>query len=296
MPGTKDENSLYDEAAELFMLLQDAPEDEDLCVRRDVFLARGPDAQEAYRKVEMVFAGVRQSNRKTKPVPIILFLAMLLGVGVWAYDPVRVQLLADIRASDAPRLVTLASDDKAALDALSALDDQSDDNVRRFEVLRGTAFFDVVQQERPFIVAVRDVKVRTLGTAFETALLGQSVLVSVEHGAVEVSQGDQIWQLDQGQALFVRQKGAPEMARMDTDQIAAWRNDALIVDGMTLRDAVAILDRRLPGSVTVFGEIGDLRVTGGFDLSEPEAVLRVLAETAGARVTGLGPLGYILRK
>ena len=83
---------------------------------------------------------------------------------------------------------------------------------------------------------------------------------------------------------------------MDTDQIAAWRNDALIVDGMTLRDAVAILDRRLPGSVTVFGEIGDLRVTGGFDLSEPEAVLRVLAETAGARLTGLGPLGYILRK
>ena len=49
MPGTKNENSLYDEAAELFMLLQDAPEDEDLCVRRDVFLARGPDAQEAYR-------------------------------------------------------------------------------------------------------------------------------------------------------------------------------------------------------------------------------------------------------
>ena len=244
----------------------------------------------------MVFAGVRQSNRKAKPVPIILFLAMLLGVGVWAYDPVRVQLLADIRASDAPRLVTLASDDKAALDALSALDDQSDDTVRRFEVLRGTAFFDVVQQERPFIVAVRDGKVRKLGTAFETALLGQSVLVSVEHGSVEVSQGDQIWRLDQGQALFVRQKGAPEMARMDTDQIAAWRNDALIVDGMTLRDAVAILDRRLPGSVTVFGEIGDLRMTGGFDLSEPEAVLRVLAETAGARLTGLGPLGYILRK
>ena len=168
MPGTKGENSLYDEAAELFMLLQDAPEDEDLCVRRDVFLARGPDAQEAYRKVEMIFAGVRQSNRKTKPVPIILFLAMLLGVGVWAYDPVRVQLLADIQASDAPRLVTLESDDKAALDALSALDDQSDDTVRRFEVLRGTAFFDVVQQERPFIVAVRDVKVRTLGTAIET--------------------------------------------------------------------------------------------------------------------------------
>ncbi|MEM6587381.1 MAG: FecR domain-containing protein [Pseudomonadota bacterium] len=296
MQGNEEDNSLYDEAAELFMLLQDTPDDEDLCRKRAMFLASGREAQDAYRKVEKVFVGVRQSKRNTKPVPLIAFLALLLGTGFVVYEPVRVQLLADIQSSDEPRSVTLASDDDAALDARSAIDDQSDDAVRQFEVLRGTAFFDVEKQERPFIVAIRDVRVRTLGTAFETALLDDSVLVSVEEGAVEVSQRDRVWRLDPGQALYVRKDGAVETARLPTDHVAAWRNDTLTVDGMTLRDAVAIVGRRVQGSVAVFGAIGDLRVTGGFDLSDPEAVLQVLAETAGARITSIGPLGYVIRE
>lgn len=296
MQGTDKHNSLYDEAAELFMLLQDAPDDEGLRQRRDAFLAQGAEAQAAFRKVELVFAGVRQSQRKTKPLSVIVFLAMLMAAGGWGYEPIRVQLLADIRTTTQPKIVALAGDDEAALDAGSAVDDQSDQTVRQFEVLRGTAFFDVAKQDRPFIVSARDVQVRTLGTSFETALLGASVFVSVQEGAVEVSQGDAVWRLDPGQALYLRPDGAADRMHLQTDQIAAWRNDTLTVDGMTLREAIAIVDRRLPGSVTVLGDIGELRVTGGFDLSVPETTLRLLAQTAGGRITGLGPLGYLVRK
>ncbi|MEM6906197.1 MAG: FecR domain-containing protein [Pseudomonadota bacterium] len=283
MADPKDE-ALIDEAAEIFLALREAPEDGEALARRAAFLSRGPAAARAWNRVARVWgAGARGTRRGRKGGLVLLLLAGLLGAALW--PTAELWLRADRIAGDVPQQMVLVSGDRADLDAGSALIDQSEGATRDVTLLEGAAFFDVeTRPDRPFVVRTGEVSVTVLGTQFEVSEGGGAISVAVLEGAVSVDGGTGLQRLAPGQRFSLTPGGAGVIEAIDPATIAAWRQNRLFANNQSFAEVAAAIDRRMPGSVVIVGEIGAARVSGSFDLSRPRSALRALAAVEGAEV------------
>ena len=297
MTSDKSDTALLDEAAMLFLALSEDPDNPELAKDRDAFLARGKAERAAYRKIETgwVVSGGRTRSR----TPLVFAILGALGAATYlASEPVFVRLTADFSTSKTAQITTLASGDVAHLDASSAVVDGTEDGTRKVKLLRGSAFFDVVSDGRPFIVALGEAEVSVRGTAFETAYLPDGLSVSVTEGIVYVRVEDMTWQLEAGQSLTWSQENGVSNDIIPVEDIASWRTDQLVAEDMSIDRVVDILERRLPGSVMVVGrDLSETRVSGTFDLDDPHAALRSLALIANARyVSGMPFVSVLMAK
>ncbi|MEM6480897.1 MAG: FecR domain-containing protein [Pseudomonadota bacterium] len=290
----QDQTELLEEAAMIFLAVSEDPENSKLVAERDTFLAKSEAHRHAYRKVE---TGWRVSGGRTPSrLPIIVpFILTLFAASYFTWDPLRIALTADFSTSTQDRLSTLGSGDLAHLDAGSAIADDTRFDTRSIDLLRGSAFFDVVPDERPFVVSAGPVEITVVGTAFETTLTPDGVAVSVAEGIVEVTGKDLIWELEAGDYLFLRDDGTVEERRIAVSDVATWRSDQLVVNDMSIRQVAAMLDRRMKGRVLVLGGTwANARVSGTFDLEDPVAALKTLAVIGNARLINGAPALSVL--
>jgi transmembrane sensor len=112
----------------------------------------------------------------------------------------------------------------------SAIRTNFNDKLRRIDLLRGEALFDVTKDAaRPFVVVAGEVRVRAVGTSFTVrARDNGQVNVLVREGVVEVSRGPrgQPLRLAAGTATRVDSAGefrATPVAVDAVDRAMAWR-------------------------------------------------------------------------
>ncbi|MEM7236892.1 MAG: FecR domain-containing protein [Pseudomonadota bacterium] len=280
---------LVEEATDLFLRMQDDPTDQRLIAERADFLARGETEQQIWKNVLKAWkgAGARRGPKSSLMIACIAFLA---GVIYLSAGPLRTAYLADHSAGSGPKQVMLSSGDIADLDASSAIIDDTDGAERRVEVLDGAAFFDVGSASKPFVADLGALSIRVVGTAFETAWLGDAVSVSVAEGRVEVQSSDQTWTLASGDRLRWSGDGGGALDRVDPADVASWRGGPFIADGVTFKYATSVIDRRLPGRVVVIGDaLARSEVVGVIDLSDPLLALRTLAAARSATLIAMPP-------
>lgn len=159
---------------------------------------------------------------------------------------------------------------------------------RQVRLLSGEAFFDVKpDSSRPFRVLARDVETTVVGTSFDVRLSEDGVVVSVEHGVVRVGTQDE---LRAGQAVRVTSNGKASRVAVSSDTIAAWRDGQLVAQNVPLREAVDRVRRYFAGSIVLASaSLGDRRITGAYNLADPEDALRAIAQAHGARVRRIAP-------
>ncbi|MEM9911593.1 MAG: FecR domain-containing protein [Pseudomonadota bacterium] len=291
----KRREQLMREAAEIFFELRNDPDNSELQARRDEFLVRGKAERETYDHLLKTWkaSGVMRAPKRLRSV--LLFLCGLTGATALAYDPVRIAVLSDLSTSGTPEQSTLASGDVAFLDADTALVDDTDGQARAVELLDGAAFFAVESDPRPFTVEVGDVRVRVVGTEFETAFVEDTVLIGVAEGQVNISLRDQSWQLTAGEQFTWSDDFGAVIDERDITLMASWREDRLIVDGLSFGQAADIIERRLSGRVVFTNAtLRNTPVAGIVDLSDPLVALRILAELSGARVYHAPGIGRVI--
>ena len=260
---------LLDEAADLFLRLRQSPDDPTLLQQRDRFLARGAAEQAAYGQIADAWT-VTGGKKRSKPI-LPLVLIGFLGLSLWSSAPdARVLWVADHMTARQPQEITLSSGDIAHLDAQTAIEDNSDEVRRDINLLRGAGYFEITPDSRPFSVTIGGLTVTALGTEFETAFIEDAIHVAVFEGRVSVSYENVAREVGAGAKLVWSATGGSAIAPATLHDIAPWRNDALVVDGMTFAEVAAILERRLRGSVRVIGQdLAKRQVTGRYDLSRP---------------------------
>lgn len=279
----QDEKQLVREATRIFLRLRNAPEDPDILTERDRFLARGEEERRTYQEIVRAWQATGQKPPSKTPV-VLIALMLLSGSLFFAQKPLRVALLADFSTDRASQQVSLSSGDRVDLDAATAIIDETDGDLRHVTLMQGAAFFDVEPSETPFVVEIDEVLVRVLGTSFETAYLDDSVLISVNEGVVEVVLDTQTWTLEAGEQLRLSGE-AQNLEDVDPVEVALWRRDRLVADGLTFADVADIIHRRLPGDVFIYDQtLAEARISGGVDLSDPKSALRALAAAEGARL------------
>lgn len=177
-------------------------------------------------------------------------------------------------------------------DSAIALDFHPD--IRRIELIGGMSFFDVGHEaKRPFQVTSGELAATARGTAFDISSDAGVVTVEVDSGVVEVeaasSPGARAMLLRDGEWMaYDTAAGAVSRGRRNTGQIGAWRDRLVIADQEAVASLVARIGRWLPGRIVIAApELRTQRVSGIFDLNDPERALQAVVHPAGGHVRRL---------
>lgn len=232
------------------------------------------------------------------------FVAML-GLVTFAVLPDAViRWQADYRTTIAQsRSVVLEDGSIVQLAADSALKVEFSAGRRDVTLLKGEAFFTVTRNaERPFIVNAQGVGITVLGTEFDVKLDNFSTQVSLASGAVKASLGDgdeaRMQSLVPGERLTVeRQTGSMRVDSIATDDIGTWRNGRLFVIDASVGAVVENIQRYHTAWIAIPDrDLAQTRVTGIYDLSDPDQALAALVSPFGGKVRHVTGFGRIISR
>ncbi|GGA87731.1 histidine kinase [Brucella endophytica] len=208
-----------------------------------------------------------------------------------------------VTATGENRTIALSDGSTVQLGGGSAIKLGFTDGRREVELLAGEAFFDVRHMaDKPFIVEAGGVKVEVLGTAFDVRLAAQTADVALARGSVKASfatggrRSEET--LSPGQMLVIdRETGGMKISTVAVEDIGAWRGGNLHVVDAAIGSVVERLRRYHSGWIVLSDPaLADERVTGVYDLRDPDRALRALVAPYGGVVHEVTPLARIISR
>ncbi|MBO1324464.1 FecR domain-containing protein [Acetobacter sp. TBRC 12305] len=301
-------------AADWYLFLREDPDDRDLKIQFERWLNEDPAHAAAWARMNATATRIVTAHetlhgpapagtplsapvrrRAIRPSPRfflpIAACAAICALAVLNGPDLLVALRADyVTPVGATRAIRLADGSAVTLGPRSAIAVKMTPDGRHVRLLRGEALFDVHHDaERPFSVQAEDVETTDIGTVFDVRMQRNATTVAVRQGAVHVRQpGRADRDLQPGQ--WIRISGDITTGTMPIDAIGAWRTGTLIANDQTVSDVIAAL-RPWTGARIVLTSraLGEQRVTGTYDLHQPEASLRLIVGPYGGRVTPITP-------
>lgn len=197
------------------------------------------------------------------------------------------------------RVVQLADGSRITLAAQTAVNIDYQGTERRVELVRGEALFEVAHDaRRPFQVNIGAASVRVLGTVFDVALSTAGLKVEVREGAVGVRATEQSWRLAAGQRLWLETRdGRAQQSAIATDEVASWVAGQQFFENARVSDVVEQLRRYQHGWIIIGNDaLGQQRVTGLYDLRDPQRALQALMAPLGGHVAHYSALLTVLEE
>ena len=227
----------------------------------------------------------RSSNRGFSISTMAAAAIALLVVGV--------ALVADWPAGDdryatrigEQRKLMLADESRVILDTDTAMTVKFVDGARRVSLEHGQAYFTVAHDAaRPFTVDAGGARVLATGTQFDVHRNGDMVDVTLVEGSARVSVDDRpVARLRAGQALTLTGGRVSSIKAVDTAPATAWTRGRIVLDGMTLQNAITAVNRYVDTPVRLDAPgFADARISGTVDTGD--------ARNFAAAVTAVLPL------
>ncbi len=229
---------------------------------------------------------VRPGRRKRGPSPRAVIGNTLglaaAGGGLWASGALRGWTSEYATGLGETRAIDLPDGSRVTLNARSAIDLSFTAEARRLHLVEGQAFFEVAPDPvRPFEVAVRHVRVRALGTAFDidrNIADGGAAIAVTQHAVLVAADTAESVNLLEGQTLVVDRNGrlgAVEPSKASI--VAAWRSGLYIAEDKPLADVIRALQAYHAGWIVIRGDdVAKLRVNAVLNLRTPDASLDAL--------------------
>ncbi|MEJ4043813.1 FecR family protein [Erwinia sp. SLM-02] len=231
----------------------------------------------------------RKVTRRRAGSAVALSMMLLLLAGLWLQNPSWMQNFAadQVAAKGERREVALADGSTVLLDADSAFSVDLTADLRRVQLLRGGAYFDVVPSKTPFVVETPAGSVRVLGTQFDVRLQEGGGVVTLARGSVAVSSEGQPQPtlIKPGQQVAFSPQGVAAPASVNVQDAMAWHGGRYIFYRARLGDVMREVERYRPGRVLIpSSALADQRVTGSFSLADTDKALDSLQASVGFRL------------
>lgn len=198
------------------------------------------------------------------------------------------------------RTVTLEDGSLVHLAGASAIAVDFKEGRRAVRLLAGEAFFEVTRDKsRPFTVDADGLDVTVLGTKFDVQRAGDITTVALAEGAVTASVlGGKAEVLAPGDLLTAdRQTGAVSRTTVPVADIAGWRNGQLFVVDATIGSVVEQIRRYHPAWLSLpDSALASRRVTGFYDLRQPDQALEALVGPYGGKVRRISPAARLISR
>jgi transmembrane sensor len=198
-----------------------------------------------------------------------------------------------VEASDTVRHVTLSDGSQVELNLGTELTFSNYKDQRRVTLKKGEAFFSVSHDTaHPFVVKAADGKIRVTGTKFNVWMYEDQVRVNLIEGSVLVSSNDDLpgdglrlgpaMQASYGHGDYI-----PRISQTyDSDNSLAWRSGKLVLDDLTLSDALPLINRYLAKPLTVADHsTGSIRIGGIYNIKELNSLVASLPKVLPVYVT-----------
>lgn len=293
-------NLLGDEAIERLVHLQSGSAG---AAERMEFLrwrGQSPEHERAAREAEMLWGALPETRnaeeyrRRARRPRRWLALAATACVAALAVTIALPEPLAGLYSDYATRtgerrMLELADGSRVWLNSGSALSVDFSPQQRRLRLHSGEALFEVAKDaSRPFIVEAKGGEVRAVGTRFDVDSRGPQVRVDVTEGVVQVnSAGSAPVRLSAGERLSYREAAVPEPVQpLDLSSASAWQRGKLIFNQRPLGEVLDELERYVPGRIVLTDSaLRQHKVSGVFDLKDPDALLKTLERLQPVKVT-----------
>jgi transmembrane sensor len=195
--------------------------------------------------------------------------------------------------------IALADGSAMAIDARSRLEVDYDSSARRIRMENGRVIFRAAKADpRPFVVEVGTVTITDIGTEFQVFddPGSDAIEVLVTEGVVQVDTRSTRLTLVAGQRLRVSRSGVqttdlkPELLpTRDMLRTTAWREGRLELDGETLNEAVAHLNRTNRVQIMIADPaLGSKELFGTFQTSDPRGFAQAIAVSLDTAITERG--------
>ncbi|MET3667167.1 FecR domain-containing protein [Caulobacter sp. 1776] len=219
----------------------------------------------------------------------IAVVVLLGAAGGWRYWTGREH--SEVIASDAlpsfttgvgeRRAVTLSDGTRLDLDSDTRVEVAFDDKARRLTLVKGRTYIQVRRDpKRPFAVDAGDQTIVDRGTAFGVRLSPDVVAVMLVQGSVAVGARGAApdHELRPGQRLVLQAGRPARIERFDPNIALAWREGFVEFSDTPLSEAVAEMNRYGGRRMVITDpRIGDLKISGRFELGDPDRFLRTVA-------------------
>ncbi|MCS6318057.1 MAG: FecR family protein [Nitrospira sp.] len=269
----------------------------DIGLLTNVDRARSPDTT-----MSMPHGAPRRTRRMIKWG---MAACILLAAGWLSWGVVQERLAiasADYRtAVGQQRIVRLEDGSRLHLNTDTAVTVAFTPQQRTIRLLTGEANFTVAPENgRPFTVQSGNVNTRALGTSFLVRLQHRAVTVTVTEHAVQVSAADgrQVPAAvvrESEQISYSAESGLGPAHAVDSNVIAAWQRGKMLFESKPLAAVVDELNRYRAGRIMIVNPaLRSLNVTGVFDISDPDAALRMIEQTLHIHDTTLTPYLVLL--
>lgn len=327
----KTERELLGEATRWILRLRGIPDDSPVRLEFDAWVSTSPDHRSAWASVNQAWnvLGAAQpayadrnwsaapnspgtSSRRPHAVARRLpRRSFAIGVSVlaticlfWLLAPgILLGLRSDYRtAAGQTELVRMADGSTVELSGSSAISTQIAPAERRVRLLAGAAFFDVAHDEgRPFLVDADGIEVTVLGTAFDVQVSSASTTVALLRGSIRAQatkSDDAPVVLHPGQvAVIDHADGKVTVKDIALEDIGAWRDGKILLEGVTVREAVEMVQRYHPAWIVIpDSRLGDRRISGLFDLADPDKALTAIVGPFGGKVRAVTPLSRVISR
>ncbi len=210
----------------------------------------------------------------------LLWFVLGTGLNSSASNEVSQTMAVDYATDTAEQQqLTLADGSDLEINANSQLSVALSDTERRVQLQQGEVFFSVARDtQRPFVISTDRGQIRVLGTAFNVDTSGDGLVVSVEHGIVEVTHKGQSWRLFAGEG--VRLDGDQAQPFKD-QQAGSWRTGWRKVSGEPLSDLVAHLQSHTHKQIQLRDIDGTQTFSGKYRQQDVEGTLELVTDLFG---------------
>jgi transmembrane sensor len=221
--------------------------------------------------------------------------ALLGGVGVWlGRERIEDRWGGTRYACDVGELKTFVLEDGSVvtLNTGSELRVRYTNDRRDIRLIRGEAMFTVAHDaKRPFGVRIDDWSAQALGTAFAVRRLDEETTdITVTEGVVQMlplagNVSKTPPPLAANQKARIGAGGTIEISAVSASDLAAqlaWRNHLVVFSGVSLREALAEMNRYSPRRIVIADpELAQRRVVGVFSTLDTQTFVSALQSTLG---------------
>jgi transmembrane sensor len=238
----------------------------------------------------------RRAGMLAAAAAAMLCLAFIVG------PTVMLRMEADYRTQTAERrTVTLEDGSLVHLSGASAIATDFKNGRRSVRLLAGEAFFEVTpDKSRPFIVDANGVAVTVLGTKFDVQTDGELTVIALAEGSVKASvtkDAAEEFLVPGDQLMANSATGEVSRVSIPVSEIATWRDGKIFVVDATIGSVVEQIRRYHPAWISLpDGTLASRRVTGFYDLRNPDQALQALVAPYGGKVRRVSPAARLISR
>jgi len=232
------------------------------------------------------FPGMRPINRRFRPMLALATCMVIVGLFVLGAVRPDPDLVAEKSASAISQSHDLTDGSQIWMEPGTRLNIDFTQQARDITVLQGGIYIKVAKDaERPLRVTIGDLVAQAVGTEFAASNWAGHPRVEVREGVVDLATRDvRLARLSAGQTAWQGTKGDMRYGAYDIDRLAAWREGRWIARDMPLEEMLAKIAPLMADESYVLDPLmGDIYVTGSFDLTKPQSAVAALLGAYGLK-------------